>query len=183
MVAFPIFSTIFLFKNKEQLLDEQFMAKYGPLYSNIRTLIKSSTMNLLWLTFFLLKRATIIVVTLTLSNHLWFQVLFIVIAELIVLSHLSMFRPMASKLLNLMEFLNEFFFLTGCYFLFVFSDLIPSIEDRHYQGEVFRDLLIAVIIINFLLLFLFIGCNGFRKAALYKEKRNKLKQAQNKLEE
>ena len=167
MVAFPILSTIFLFKNKDQLLEEQFMAKYGPLYSNLRTLIKSSTMNLLWLTFFLIKRATIVIVTLTLSNRLWFQVFFIVIAELVVLSHLSMFRPMSSKLLNLMEFLNEFFLLTACYFLFVFSDLILSIEARHYQGEVFRDSLIVLIFINFILLFLFLASTGFTKWALY----------------
>ena len=167
IVALPIFSTIFLFKHRDYLLEEQFMAKYGPLYNNIRTFMKSSIMNLLWITFFFVKRAIIVLVTLIFCNRLWFQVFFIVYGELIVLSHLFMFRPMSSKLLNLMEFFNELFILTVCNFLFVFSDLIPSIEDRHYQGEVLRDILIAVIIINFSLLFVLIATLGVRKASLY----------------
>ena len=68
LVTFPVFSTIFLFKNKEQLQDEEFKAKYGNLYSNLRTLIKSNKMNILWLTFFFVKRAIIVVVTLTFNN-------------------------------------------------------------------------------------------------------------------
>ena len=166
-VAFPIFCTIFLFKNKDELLEEDFKAKYGSLYMNLRTLMKSTKMNLLWLTFFFVKRAIIVVVTLTFCNHLWFQVLFIVMAELMVLCHLSMFKPMYSKLLNLMEFMNEFFTLTASYFLFVFSDLIPSVEARHYQGSVFRDMTLAVMIINFILLLIFIAVQGVRKAILY----------------
>ena len=125
LVVFPIFSTVFLFKNKEQLQDEEFMAKYGNLYSNLRTLSKSNKMNILWLTLFFVKRAIIVVVTLVFNNHLWFQVFFIVYGELLVLCHLCHYKPMSSKLQNFMEFLNELFTLTASYFMFLFSDLIP----------------------------------------------------------
>ena len=41
-VVFPIFCTVFLFKNKEKLLEENFKAKYGTLYTNLKTLMKST---------------------------------------------------------------------------------------------------------------------------------------------
>ena len=73
-VVFPICATIFLFRNKDNLDEERFEMMYGPLYKNLKTFKRSSKFNLLWLTFFLLKRLILVIITVTLRQHGWVQI-------------------------------------------------------------------------------------------------------------
>ena len=74
---------------------------------------------------------------------------------------------MNSSLLNLMESTNEFFVLFFAEYLFVFTDLIPDMERRNFQGKLFTYVLVAIICFNCLLLLVSIAQKIIRMIDLY----------------
>lgn len=66
--------------------------------------------------------------------------------------HQAAYAPMNSSLLNLMESTNEFFVLFFAEYLFVFTDLIPDMERKYFQGKIFTYMLVGIICFNGLLL-------------------------------
>ena len=63
MIAFPIFTTIFLIKKKDVLLEEYNIRRFGTLYSNLRTFHRSNINNLYWVTLYLAKRFLVTLIT------------------------------------------------------------------------------------------------------------------------
>ena len=60
--------------------------------------------------------------------------------------------PMKYKFLNTLEILNYVNLLLFTYFLFLFTELVPDIEQRYELGYIFIFTLIFVIAVNLLLI-------------------------------
>ena len=70
-ISWPLATTIFLFRKKEILLDEDFGKRYGSLYKNIKTYRVSRKENLFWITFFLVKRLYVAILTVWVRTFSW----------------------------------------------------------------------------------------------------------------
>ena len=110
-------------------------------------------MNLLWLTFFLLKRLFLSIVTIVLKDYVYWQIFMMIQLQMMVLVHLFNYFPMNSRSLNMMECLNEFFVLVYSYFLFLFTDLVANIETRYYIGDILTTAFYSVLAMDVFIIF------------------------------
>ena len=74
------------------------------------------------------------------------------------MSYVTSAWPFESSLLNYINFINELFVLLSSYFLLLFTNsLVPNVQLREKLGWVFLYSIIAVIGLNFVILFAAIG--------------------------
>ena len=76
---------------------------------------------------------------------------------MISLSHLVDYKPMDSKAMNMMEFINDLFVLITAYWFFLFTELIPDVEDRYELGNMYKFVLFTIVSIDGLIVFIMIG--------------------------
>jgi hypothetical protein len=76
--------------------------------------------------------------------------------------------------MNLIELLNELAVLLTGYFLFLFTDLVPSINERYKLGELFMYLLLAILSLDVLLIFRLFVYFGYKRLNYYRLRKAKL---------
>jgi len=99
------------------------------------------------------------------------------------LSHLVDFAPMDNKVMQFMEVINDIFVLITSQMLFLFTDLIPDVENRYFIGTIYKNILFFTISVNGLLVFAMIGYSVWQKVKLNKLKKAMLVNWKNKLVE
>mmetsp|Transcript_2427 Transcript_2427/g.3711 ORF Transcript_2427/g.3711 Transcript_2427/m.3711 type:complete len:105 (-) Transcript_2427:709-1023(-) len=57
-------------------------------------------------------------------------------------------RPMASKMLNQVEVMNESLIMANSYFMLVFTEWVPSVEFRYHLGFYYMYGVVATLSIN-----------------------------------
>ncbi len=135
-LVFPCYCFFFLNKNSNKLNNKDFKSKHGALYEGFITDEagkRSAGMKMAgW---FLLRRFLTAVNVIYLRHQtIWIQLtlnMWLTLFDTCVKIHLS---PYKSKVGGFMEKFNDFFVLTCAYFTYLFTDLIPSPEDKYFIG-------------------------------------------------
>lgn len=81
------------------------------------------------------------------------QISFYIGTALYSMCFVSAARPFESKLLNRVNFLNECLLLLTSYFLLILTDLVPDLEVRERIGWQYLHCLVAVVGLNFTIVF------------------------------
>ena len=118
IIALPVFTFIFLYRNLQNLTKKEIKKKYESLYLEVDTKKRNAY---LFSTLFLLRRL-IYGVTLILVPILWIQLMIILITSLTILFFLVKFKPFDSKINNFVEIVNELTFITLVYIILGFND-------------------------------------------------------------
>ena len=118
IIALPVFTFIFLYRNLQNLTKKEIKKKYESLYLEVDTKKRNAY---LFSTLFLLRRL-IYGVTLILVPILWIQLMIILITSLTILFFLVKFKPFDSKINNFVEIMNELTFITLVYIILGFND-------------------------------------------------------------
>ena len=135
-LVFPCYCFFFLKKNVNKLDNKDFKFKHGALYEGFTTdNAEKRSAGMKMAGWFLLRRfLTAINVVYLRHQTIWIQLtlnMWLTLFDVCVKIHLS---PYKSKLGGFMEKFNDLFVLTCAYFPYLFTDLIPSPEDKYFIG-------------------------------------------------
>jgi hypothetical protein len=146
LIGLPYVSYRLLRKNLDKLEEEEFKKKYGSLYSNMFTLKTDAVSKMT--TLFCTKRFILGLTTVFVNDFALLSLCVALFGTLFSVGFFMNNRPMTSKLQNRIEVLNESTLYLNCYFMFVFTDWVPNIEDRYSIGYFYIILIIVVCFIN-----------------------------------
>jgi hypothetical protein len=146
-LLFPFYCFFFLKKNVNQLADENFKSKHGALYDGFTTVTADRRSASMKMSAWFVIRRLFTAINVVYMRHLtiWIQLTFnmwLSLIDVCVKIHLS---PYESKLGGFMEKFNDVLVLICAYFTYLFTDLIPSPEDKYYIGW-FYDGMIGIMI-------------------------------------
>ena len=156
--VFPILNFIFLHRNVDQLDKKEFKDKFGSLYNGCVTHSATKRQGVIKMSNWFLFRRFITAVNLVYVRNLtiWFQLSLSVclcLADVCIKLYLS---PYASTIAGFINFFNDTIVLILSYFMFVFTDLTPSQEDKYLIGWVYNGL-VGLLVVSNLFLILYCG--------------------------
>ena len=124
LVVFPIGSYLFLIKNTDNLQSEEFLKKFGGLYSDLKqNLFVHSTSVLLFPLIFSLRRASFVVVSLIEFPTIILNLIFLIVLSIVYLAWLEEVKPFQLRKNHYLETANELLILFLCYHMICFTDL------------------------------------------------------------
>ena len=149
LLYLPLFSYFFLKNHILSLENADFIQKWGSLYTNLYPL-KSSVYEVT--TLFCVKRLIYAITTVYMGSYVVPNIYVYIFIPLFSIGYNTNNKPMNSKLLNLMENLNEMLILSNGYFLFVFTQWICDPKVRYSLGWIYIFMNTLVIFINFVII-------------------------------
>lgn len=128
ILACPIFSYLFLRKNKHRLGQESFKMRIASLYLNVD--LKKERSTLLG-TFFILRRLSFALIVVFMGQGVIIQILALTLGSIFMIKYLIEVKPLDSKFLNAMELFNECILLISFYFMIFFTDLVGDVDFKY----------------------------------------------------
>lgn len=148
LVAFPIFSLIFMLKKKD-LENDETRLKYGTMYLNLDLKKRASR----YMPFMFLGRRLMLGCSIAFFKYQFIQIYFSILSSLGLIMYLLKVMPYEDKLLNVIELFNEMSLLACSYTLLAFTDYVDDVHRRSEIGWFYASLVSVNFAVNWLTLF------------------------------
>ena len=130
-VILAVLIAYFLLRKTDRLLEENYVASIGCLYSELRI---ESKWALSYNIIFLLRRAINALMLSLLSDYCAFQVMTLTLMSLFMIMYLMLVRPFQDPKINNMDIFNECTVLVCNMHLFVFASIDSSLTIHYFAG-------------------------------------------------
>lgn len=145
LITLPVFSYLYLKKNRENLSRDDFKKPYGTLYMGLKENRPSAYMlNSL----FCGRRFVLAMTTIYLNSFLVSNIYVTLFGSLGMIKFFFDYTPYESPLLNRFEKVNEIFTLFINYYLFIFTEFVPDVQVRYTMGFYYINLVGLIFAFN-----------------------------------
>ena len=138
-----------MLKNFERLQDREIIDKYGETYSGFST--KTRKMLVYWLLDFL-RKAVLCIALVTVSKHLWFQILVAFMTSVTLIIAVNYSEARAKTFDRRMDIFNEVKLIFLMYHMILFTAFVPDAETKYYIGYSCAINLLIGLAVNMLML-------------------------------
>ena len=129
LALFTVWTLTFLQKNRNRLHMPIFKERYGSLFAKVEYYNHKEAIKFTF--FFCLRRLLNAGIIAFFQSSIVLQVFCLVQIALLMTSWAVKHRPMIDLAHNIMLISNEFVVLMSSYLILIFSDYVPTVEDRH----------------------------------------------------
>lgn len=135
VIGYPIFNGVFLYRNVDKLNTKEFKATWGSCYDGYLIYSAANRRNVIILSsWFLFRRFLLAINLIFVVQVIWVQ---LTINMLLCLADLALkmyLRPYNKDRKGFFMFFNDHVVLFLSYFMYVFTDLTPTQEDKYFIG-------------------------------------------------
>jgi len=150
VILLPGFVTVFLFFFQDRL-DTPALQRFQSFYNCIRF---DSRLALLFTPLFLMRRLIVVMAAVFMPVKSGYHCQFFIFLSIAMLAYLVFVRPFATRIMNILEIINEAVVLITGYHLILFSDYVADIDFKQKAGFSFIAILSACILLNWSFLFI-----------------------------
>ena len=150
LIAISVYSLVFMQRNKNNLYQKDFNEKYGTLYAKVEMYNHPEALKYPF--YFCLRRLLNAIIIALCNFSIVLQVLFLVQVALLMTCWAVKTRPMTDSESNFALITNEIVVLICSYLVLLFTEFVPTPEDRLQFGYVYLVLFLFESFLNVIML-------------------------------